>query len=119
MGYGSLSYKGLVMTPDEFWSILHDVQDPQPIFYRLYHDDAGQPIVYSMEDLPGNYIEIDSATYNRSNYHVRVVDGKLIDVPRTASVIKLRPGASTGVCCHPWSVCVVVDQSHEHIKWCK
>lgn len=107
------------MTPEEFWSILHDVPEPKPIFYRLYHDDDGSPIVYSMEDLPGNYIEIDSVTYNQSNYCVRVVDGKLIQVPKTSPANKLRPDSETGTACHCWSVCIVVDESVDHTKWCK
>lgn len=44
---------------------------------RLYYNDAGQPITYSQEDLPGNYIIVDHQTFNECRMDVRVVDGKL------------------------------------------
>ena len=52
-----------MMTPEEFWSILHDIPEPKPIFWRLYYNDAGEPVCYSMEDQPGNYIDIDPETF--------------------------------------------------------
>lgn len=82
--------------------------EPEPVFYRLYHDDRGQPLFYSMEDVPGTYIEIDQPTYARSSMWVRVVDGRLVDVQwRTAS--KLVP-ADTGQLCHARDVCIVASQ---------
>ena len=61
------------MTPEEFWKILHDISEPQPVFFRLYYDARnGRPLSYSMEDLPGTYITIDADTYRRSSFAVRV-----------------------------------------------
>ena len=51
------------MTPEEFWSILHDAPEPEPVFYRVYYSDDGTVICYSMEDLPGKYINIDQTCY--------------------------------------------------------
>jgi len=97
------------MTPEEFWHILYSVPEPAPIFYRLYYDDQGLPLFYSMEDLPGNYIDIDKETYSQSSSYVRVRDGQLIRII-TNSSRKLIP-SNIGVACHPDDVAVVSDSS--------
>jgi hypothetical protein len=60
-----------------------------------------------MEDLPGNYIEIDQETFARGSLHVRVQDGKIIALPRR-QITKLVP-SETGVACDTRNVAVVVD----------
>ena len=83
--------------------------EPQPVFYRLYYNDAGQPVCYSMEDLPGNYIDIDAETFGLAPANVRVVDNKLKYITvRTSD--KLVP-STAGTLCHPQSVAVVVTQN--------
>jgi hypothetical protein len=109
-------------TTDNFWAAwaAWDRTEPAPVFYRLYYDDAGMPIVYSMEDLPGNYIEIDHATYATQSYHVRVVDQQLVTVEaRTAATAKLTPDAENGTPCALSDVSVVVSALAPHIKWTK
>ena len=65
------------MNEQEFWAILFDVPPTKPVFYRAYYNSDGWVECYSMEDLPGNYIDIDVETYHRTPSYVRVVDGKL------------------------------------------
>ena len=103
------------MTPEEFWNILHAVPEPAPIFYRLYYDGQGVPLFYSMEDLPGNYIDIDVETFGLAPANVRVVDRKLKYIT-TRTSDKLVPGI-TGTPCHPQNVAVVVTQNGTH--WSK
>jgi len=105
------------MTPEEFWSILHNIPEPHPVFYRLYHDDQGRPLFYSMEDRPGTYIEIDQATFTRNVSNVRVQDGKLVEI-MWATTTKLVPGNS-GSPCHPDNVAVIVAEDQPHTKWSK
>ena len=105
------------MTEEEFWSILRDVTEPNPIFYRLYHNDDGSPIIYSMEVLPGNYIEVDPSTYALAPFNVRVIKGKLTYIKPIITVKKLQPTDSTGTACDPRDVCVVVGTDQTHIKW--
>jgi hypothetical protein len=108
MGRISLSHKGLaiMMTEQEFWDILHNVPKTHPVFFRLYYDESGAPITYTMEDLPGNYIEIDAATFALGPLNVRVRNGKLVEIVTLRSQ-KLVPGAQ-GTACHPQDVAVIV-----------
>jgi hypothetical protein len=104
------------MQIDEFWSILHAMPEPQPVFFRLYHQD-GVPLFYSMEDQPGTYIEIDAETFSRSPMHVRVRDGELVEsIWRTTA--KLVPSAQ-GTPCHPDNVAIVVAETEPHQRWSK
>ena len=97
------------MTPEEFWDILHAMPEPQPVFYRLYYNDAGEPVCYSMEHLPGTYIDIDAETFALAPANVRVVDNKLKYIT-TRTSDKLVP-SNTGTQCHPQNVAVIVEQN--------
>ena len=102
------------MTPEEFWSILHAVPDEKPVFYRLYYNDLGVPLFYSMEDRPGTYIKIDQETYARAASNVRVRNGQLVEVVwQTAQ--KLTP-ADSGTLCHAQDVAVVVSSNGQYWK---
>ena len=102
------------MTEAEFWAALVPPPDPDPIVYRLYHNEQGEPLFYSPEDLPGNYIEIDQTTFASGPTNVRVINGKIV-VIKPAVVHKLVPG-DTGTACHPQDVSVVVNDT-PNTKW--
>ena len=104
------------LTAKEFWGILHAVPEAKPIFRRLYYRDDGTPIIYSMEDLPGNYIEVDPQTYALAPSNVRVVDGKLVYIKPVITIKKLQPDLD-GIACSPDDICVVVADTQPHIKW--
>jgi hypothetical protein len=102
------------MTPEEFWAILHNAPEPEPVFYRLYHDKFGVPLFYSMEDLPGTYIELDQAQYAQASSNVRVRNGRLVELTwQTAH--KLTPSES-GTICHPQDVSIVTADQGQHWK---
>ena len=89
---------------------------PAPIFYRLYYDPVtGRALFYSMEDVPGTYIEIDQETYNLNKSRVRVVNGKIEEINVEVSE-KLVP-SDNGTACDPWSVAVEVDPNKSHKRW--
>jgi hypothetical protein len=90
--------------------------EPAPVFFRLYHNDDGTPRMYSMEDHPGKYIEVDAKTFALGSFNVRVIDQKLVHVQPPTLIHKLAP-ADTGMPCDPRDVCVIVDQKQTHIKW--
>jgi hypothetical protein len=99
---------------EQFWQ---DFKWPEsvPVFYRVYYGEPGEPLVYSMEQLPGKYIEITAEQYAASNSHARVRDGKLI-YPQVTHVSKLVP-AATGTPCDPANVAIVVAESQPNQKW--
>lgn len=104
-------------TTDNFWTALANWNPPPPapVFYRLYHNERGQPLFYTMEDLPGNYIEVDRETYLISPTNARVIDGRLV-LNEIRQFNKLRPGQD-GTCCAPTNVAIVVEPEESHIKW--
>lgn len=106
------------MTPDEFWSILYSAPESKPIGYRLYYKDDGSPIIYSMEELAGNYIEVDAETYALAPFNVRVVDNKIVYIKPVRTITKLQP-SNSGTACSPHDVCIVVDTALPHTKWNK
>jgi len=108
--------RGSELTPDEFWAILHAMPEPMPVFFRLYYNEDGAPIHYTMEDLPGTYIDIDAKTYATASLNVRVQDGKLIQLANKIITKKLVPSA-TGTPCHPDNVAIVVSESQPHQRW--
>lgn len=78
----------------------------EPVFFRLYHDDNGYPVCYSMQDLAGSYIDITAEQYAQNNYRVRIKHGKL--VPHiTTRTSKLIP-TSSGIPCDPNDITIVV-----------
>lgn len=102
------------MTPEEFFSIWAQAKpDSTTIFYRLYYNNHGEPLFYSMEDLSGNYIDIDQKTYTQAPRNVVVKDGKLIQLSNNFSR-KLVP-SSHGTSCDSRDVCVVISESS--VKW--
>lgn len=102
------------MNEQEFWAALQPIE-PKPILYRLYYDNAGNPLYFSQEDLPGNYIDIDHATYINPPTHMRVIDKKLVIV-NNVIITKLYSNG-VGTPCHPQDVAVVVSELSNHIKW--
>ena len=105
------------MTPEELIKLFQSAPEPVPPFFRLYHDDQGHPLFYSMEDQPGTYIEIDQETFARNATNVRVRNGQLVEVT-WATTTKLVLGNS-GTPCHPNNVAVVVAESQPHTRWSK
>ena len=104
------------MNWDELIAIHAAIPEPPPVFYRLYYDDTGVPLFYSMEDLPGNYVELTQQQYMHTKPNVRVRNGKIVELTWVTSN-KLVPG-TTGTPCDPRDV-AVVSNSDSAIHWSK
>jgi len=108
--------KDQALTEAEFWAILTAPIPTKPIFFRLYYNEDGTPICYSMEDMPHNYIEIDAEMFHRGPLNVRVVDGKIKEL-KPASIVKKLTPSDTGTPCSPNDICIVVNETQPHTKW--
>ena len=98
-------------TTENFWAAWGLPQEsPKPAFYRLYHDDQGYLLFYSMENVPGNYIEIDQVTFATGSPQVRVVDGRLLHI-KTNAISKLVP-SSQGQACDIRDVAVISNDKN-------
>jgi hypothetical protein len=121
MGHGTLSRQGLGMneTTQNFLEIWNNLEPwiPPVVLFRLYYDNAGVPIEYSHEDKPGNYIDVDPATFRDQSWNVRVTNGQLIKIAPKIIVTKLVPHTDIGTCCAVEDVCVVVKDNEPHVKW--
>jgi hypothetical protein len=102
---------GAKETTENFWAVWQNFEWPEikPVSYRLYYHEDGSPDFYTMEDLPGDYIEVSQEVYINSPRNVRVVDGELQIMPVRKTVQKLIPNQRSGTRCDTRDVCVVVD----------
>lgn len=96
---------------DSFWQAVNAHVWDQPehrLEYRLYYDEQGLVINYSMEDLPGNFIVIDRTTFDQARHDVRIKDGKIVRLSHPASW-KLVPAVTSAHTCHRDDITVIVS----------
>lgn len=102
------------MTPSDsdwqqLWSEVVPMTHHEPR-YRLYHDDQGQPLFYSMESQPGNYIDITPEQFAAADSHVRVVNGQLVKAQRRSTKKLVVSADQSGTACSVHSVTIVTDK---------
>jgi hypothetical protein len=86
------------------------------IEHRVYFDDKGELLFYSMEDLPGNYVVVDAEFFSGSPSNVCLRDGKLVVITQDTSS-KLVPG-NHGVSCDARDI-VIISEHGKCLKWTK
>ena len=101
----------------DFWASFK-WPDSAPISRRLYYDDEGNPLMYSMEDHPGRYIEVTAEQYALSSMSVKIVDGKLIQLDLQPTFRKCRP-SDHGTICHAKDITIVIDPETSGQRWRK
>lgn len=104
-------------TTENFWQVFNNLEPWQPpqVFWRLHYDDTGNPLFYTQEDKPGNYINVTPEQYRRASMNVRVRDGQLVEL-KTNRTKKLMP-SETGTPCYPTDVSIVVSDAEQHQRW--
>jgi hypothetical protein len=104
-------------TTDNFWKVFNDwnPEPAKPVYFRLYYNENGEPICYSHEDLPGNYIDVTPMDCAISSMDVRVVNSQLVKIQPRTRVTKLIPSKS-GTPCHPQDVAIVTTGTAQHWK---
>lgn len=105
----------MAQTIDELWSLVDQTAAKLPS-YRLYHDDQGYVLYYSMDDLPGKWIAITAEQFACADSHVKVVDGKTVPLNRVQ--FKKLVLSDHGTNCSMFSVAVVIPDSDSGQKWC-
>jgi len=96
---------------DAFFQALQSLQPQDTVEreYRLYYDpETSEPLFYTSTDEPGTYIVVDKKTYDISNYHCTVKDGKIINLNTVGAYRKLVP-SDTGVTTHTNNVMIVTE----------
>lgn len=114
---GRHTLQGQKMNWNEFVEICQHTPEPKPVFFRLYHDEQGVPLFYSMEHLPGTYIELTQEQYAQGKSNIRVRDGKILELTWKTTA-RLEP-TETGTPCDPGDVAIVVDPTQPHQCWSK
>jgi hypothetical protein len=89
--------------------------EQKPITYRLYYNDQGAPLFYSMEELPGKYLEITAEQFHFSDFKIRVKNGKIEPLPQNL-LPKLIP-SNTGTPCHSTDVTIIVNDTVNATYW--
>jgi len=106
-----------IKTEQDLLDFFNNFQWPEEktISYRLYYSDSGRPVCYTMDNLPGNYIEITAEEFKNSDPHVKVKNGQLVKLAiRYSEKLVL---SDHGVPCATSDVTVVVGEHEPHQKW--
>jgi hypothetical protein len=66
-----------MMNEQEFWAALTPIP-PNKTQYRLYYDQNGLPLKYSVDEEPGNYIEVTAFEYLKASFKLKVKDEVIV-----------------------------------------
>lgn len=78
--------------------------------FRLYYDAEGNPIAYSSEDLPGNYLVVTQELYAEGRYDIKIIDGEIIPLSGFTYYNKIVPSDS-GIACRADNALIVDPES--------
>lgn len=108
------------ITDEEFNQIISQWSPPPPPQYRVYYNDTGRIVCYTMEDLPGNYIVISAEDYALCRYDARVDEGKLVYTHLQSHTFKLRKVAENtpgSVKTTKYDINIIVEDDETSVDW--
>jgi len=86
--------------------------------FRLYYNSDGTVNQYSMEDLPGDWIAVDVATFHAHRHDVRVIKGKIVPLHSVTLTYHLvDTPTDTTIATDPYDILLLVDSDQQHILW--
>ena len=96
-------------TTENFWQVWNNLEPytPPVVFWRLYYDDAGNPLFYTQEDKQGSYIDVTPEQYQRASMQVRVKNGKLVELTNK-QFKKFKPFVYGGIFCLIAYICIEI-----------
>jgi hypothetical protein len=83
------------------------------IEYRLYYDDHGRVVTYTMDKMEGDYVVIDKQTFAEARPDIRVINGRITTVNPNFIVCKLMPHDYEGTLCAYEDISILVDEDVE------
>ena len=104
---------GHTMNEQELAELFNNIvanNKPAALEFRLYYDDAGNPVTCACEDLPGDYLVVDKETYAQGRYDIRIIDGEIVPLRDFVYYNKMIPSES-GTACHPNNALLIEAES--------
>lgn len=102
---------------DSFWQAVSELEPTvsTEIEYRLYYDTNGEPLYYTCEDLPGNYVVVSTEVYAQGRYDCKIIAGQ-IRYPAQIKYAKLVPGTK-GTACYIKDVSIISNTETDSQYW--
>lgn len=101
------------MTPEETKKLMDFIarssNPPQEVVYRLYYDEAGNVITYTIDELPGKYIVVSHKQYTEARTNVTIVDDKIVEAKRRILLEKYVKNLDGGVKTSKYDINIISD----------
>ena len=102
-----------------FWDALELVEDivAEPIEYRLYYDELGEPLYYTTEKHNGDCIVVSKEVYDEARYDIAVIHGEISKTRKKYATQRLVPlNSNKGTECLIDDISIVGKGQHWTLK---
>ena len=100
------------------WSFLSDRKSVKVVHreHRLYYDQDGTPICYSMQELEHDYIVVTPEQFATARYDIKVIDKKIV-YPRRGSIRRKLAPSDQGYLTDKEDICLPGTSRHWNLKY--